>query len=122
MYDNLTRGKTTNLSKSLEDSRCTLYPNGGDIRDIDLLNDAMKGMDGVIHLAAMWLLHCKDYPRTAFHVNIEGTFNVLEVCVNNNIKRLVFSSSASVYGDASEVPMTEYHPFNNRNFYVELQR
>ncbi len=117
VYDNLTRGKTTNLSKSLEDSRCTLYPNGGDIRDIDLLNDAMKGMDGVIHLAAMWLLHCKDYPRTAFHVNIEGTFNVLEACVNNNIKRLVFSSSASVYGDASEVPMTEYHPFNNRNFY-----
>jgi UDP-glucose 4-epimerase len=62
-------------------------------------------------------LHCKDYPRTAFHVNIEGTFNVLEACVKNNIKRLVYSSSASVYGDAVEVPMTEDHPFKNRNFY-----
>ncbi|MAZ07918.1 MAG: NAD-dependent dehydratase [Rickettsiales bacterium] len=117
VYDNLTRGKKSNIEKSLEDPRCSLYPNGGDIRDIDLLNHAMKGMDGVIHLAAMWLLHCKDYPRTAFHVNIEGTFNVLEACVKNKIKRLVYSSSASVYGDAVEVPMTETHPFNNRNFY-----
>ncbi len=117
VYDNLTRGKRSNIEQSLEDSRCSLYANGGDIRDIDLLNDAMRGMDGVIHLAAMWLLHCKDFPRTAFHVNIEGTFNVLEACVQNNIKRLVYSSSASVYGDAAEVPMTEKHPFNNRNFY-----
>jgi UDP-glucose 4-epimerase len=42
---------------------------------------------------------------------------VLEACVKNNIQRLVYSSSASVYGDAVEVPMTEEHPFNNRNFY-----
>lgn len=117
VFDNFTRGRQTNIEESLKDSRCILYPNGGDIRDIDLLDDAMKGMDGVIHLAAMWLLHCNDFPRTAFKVNIEGTFNVLEACVNNNIKRLVYSSSASVYGDAVEVPMTEKHPFNNRNFY-----
>jgi UDP-glucose 4-epimerase len=117
VYDNFARGKRTNIAESLQDPRCRLYPKGGDIRDIDLLNDAMKGMDGVIHLAAMWLLHCKDFPRTAFHVNIEGTFNVLEACVANNIQRLVYSSSASVYGDAVEVPMTENHPFNNRNFY-----
>ena len=107
IYDNFSRGKIQNIKKNLEDDRCKIYPNGGDIRDIDLLNDAMNGVDGVIHLAAMWLLHCKDYPRTAFHVNIEGTFNVLEACVRNNIKRLVYSSSASVYGDAVEVPMTE---------------
>jgi UDP-glucose 4-epimerase len=117
VYDNFARGKRSNLAESLADPRCRLYPYGGDIRDIDLLNDAMKGVDGVVHLAAMWLLHCRDYPRTAFHVNIEGTFNVLEACVNNGVKRLVFSSSASVYGDAVEVPMTESHPFNNRNFY-----
>ena len=117
VYDNLARGKISNIKQSLEDPRCMLYPNGGDIRDIDLLNDAMRDIDGVIHLAAMWLLHCKDFPRTAFHVNIEGTFNVLEACVQNNIKRLVYSSSASVYGDVAEVPMTEKHPFNNRNFY-----
>lgn len=117
VYDNFARGKLTNISPYLKDSRCILYPNGGDIRDTDLLNNAMQGVDSVIHLAAMWLLHCKDFPRTAFHVNIEGTFNVLEACVKNNVRRLIYSSSASVYGDAVEVPMTESHPFNNRNFY-----
>ena len=117
IFDNLARGKTSNIEDSLKDPRCELYSNGGDIRDVDILNDAMRGIDGVIHLAAMWLLHCKDFPRTAFHVNIEGTCNVLEACVKNNVKRLVYSSSASVYGDASEVPMTETHPFNNKNFY-----
>ena len=117
VYDNFARGKKAYLNEQLKDPRCYLYPNGGDIREIDILNDAMKGKDAVIHLAAMWLLHCKDYPRTAFDVNIQGTFNVLEACVKNNIQRLVYSSSASVYGDAVEVPMTETHPFNNRNFY-----
>lgn len=117
IYDNFARGKMENIQHSLKDPRCYVYPEGGDIRDIDILNRAMYGVDYVIHLAAMWLLHCKDYPRTAFKVNIEGTFNVLEACVNNKIKRLVYSSSASVYGDAVQVPMTENHPFNNRNFY-----
>jgi UDP-glucose 4-epimerase len=117
IYDNFSRGKPSNIASLIEIPRCMIYPNGGDVRDTDVLNDAMKGVDGVVHLAAMWLLHCKDYPRTAFHVNIEGTFNVLEACVANKVKRLIYSSSASVYGDADEVPMTETHPFNNRNFY-----
>jgi UDP-glucose 4-epimerase len=77
----------------------------------------MKGVDGVFHFAALWLLQCHDFPRSAFDVNVAGTFNVLEACVRNGVKRLVFSSSASVYGDAVEEPMTEDHPFNNKNFY-----
>lgn len=117
IYDNFARGKMDNISGSLQDPRCRIYPNGGDIRDIDILNDAMKGVDYVVHLSAMWLLHCKDFPRTAFEVNIAGTFNVLEACVKNKIKKLIYSSSASVYGDAVEIPMTESHPFNNKNFY-----
>ena len=117
IYDNFARGKMENIEDSLKDDRCNIFPLGGDIRDIDILNVAMKDVDYVFHLAAMWLLHCKDFPRTAFDVNIQGTFNVLEASVNNNIKKLIYSSSASVYGDAAEVPMTEEHPFNNKNFY-----
>lgn len=117
VYDNYARGKLSNIRESLEDKRVSVFEDGGDIREVDVLNAAMKNVDAVVHLAAMWLLHCKDYPRTAFDVNIAGTFNVLEACVNNNIERLVYSSSASVYGDAVELPMTESHPFNNRNFY-----
>ena len=117
VYDNFARGKKDYLKESLNDSRCRLFPIGGDIREIDILNKAMEGVDYVVCLAAMWLLHCKDFPRTAFDVNIAGTFNVLEACVKNNIKKLVWSSSASVYGDAVEIPMTESHPYNNKNFY-----
>jgi UDP-glucose 4-epimerase len=117
VYDNFTRGKKDYLIDQLKDPRCNIFPAGGDIRDLDILDSAIMGKDYVISLAAMWLLHCKDYPRTAFEVNIAGTFNVLEACVRNEVKKLVWSSSASVYGDAVELPMTESHPFNNKNFY-----
>ena len=117
VYDNFARGKMANIAESLKDKRCRVFPHGGDVREVDILDSAMQGVDYVFHLAAMWLLHCKDFPRTAFHVNIEGTLNVLEACVKNKVKKLVYSSSASVYGDAVEVPMTEDHPFKNLNFY-----
>jgi len=117
VYDNFARGNVDYLDEALKDKRCSIFPIGGDIREVDILNKAMEGKDYVICLAAMWLLHCKDFPRTAFDVNVAGTFNVFEACVNNNIKKLIWSSSASVYGDAVELPMTEAHPFNNKNFY-----
>lgn len=117
VYDNFTRGEKDYLTEQLKDSRCSVFPFGGDIRDLDILDKAVEGKDYVVCLAAMWLLHCKDYPRTAFEVNVAGTFNVLEACVKHNVKKLVWSSSASVYGDAIEVPMTEDHPFLNKNFY-----
>ena len=117
IYDNFARGNKEYLKEQLKDERCSVFPFGGDIREIDILDTAIQGKDYVISLAAMWLLHCKDYPRTAFNVNIAGTFNVFEACVKHNIKKLIWSSSASVYGDAVELPMTEKHPFNNKNFY-----
>jgi UDP-glucose 4-epimerase len=117
VYDNFARGKKEYLDFQLQDPRCSIFPIGGDIRDLDILDAAVKDKDYVICLSAMWLLHCKDYPRTAFEVNIAGTFNVLEACVRHKIKKLIWSSSASVYGDAVELPMSENHPFNNKNFY-----
>jgi len=117
VYDNFVRGNVENLGEALKDPRVSIYEVGGDICQTDILNSAIKGADGVFHLAALWLLQCHDFPRSAFDVNIEGTFNVLEACANNNVSRLVYSSSASVYGDAVEEPMTEDHPFNNQNFY-----
>ncbi len=117
IYDNFVRGTSENLAGALKDPRVSVFEAGGDICQTDVLDAAMKSMDGVIHLAALWLLQCHEFPRAAFDVNIGGTFNVLDACVRNGIKRLVYSSSASVYGDAIEEPMTEDHPFNNKNFY-----
>ena len=117
VYDNFVRGSREQLQEAMKDSRVKIYDVGGDIMQTDILESAFDGMDGVFHLAALWLLQCHDYPRTAFDVNVRGTFNVMEACVKKGIKRLVYSSSASVYGDAVKEIMDEDHPFNNKNFY-----
>lgn len=117
IYDNFVRGRTENLSQALRDPRVKIFDVGGDILQTDILAQALSGADGVFHFAALWLLQCHEYPRSAFDVNIRGTFNVIEACVAQGVKRLVYSSSASVYGDAVSEPMQESHPFNNKNFY-----
>ncbi len=117
VYDNFVRGRMENLAAVRQDPRFKVYDIGGDILQTDILEAAMKGVDGVFHFAALWLLQCHDYPRSAFDVNVRGTFNVMEACVKAGVNRLVYSSSASVYGDALSEPMTEDHPFNNKNFY-----
>jgi UDP-glucose 4-epimerase len=117
IYDNFVRGTRENLKEALADPRVKIFEAGGDICQSDILNAALKGADGVFHFAALWLLQCHEFPAAAFEVNIRGTFNVLDACVSQGVKRLVYSSSASVYGDAVEEPMTEEHPFNNTNFY-----
>ncbi len=117
IYDNFVRGRVENLNNALRDPRVKIYDAGGDILQTDILESAIDGADGVFHLAALWLLQCHEFPRSAFDVNVRGTFNVMEACVKKGVKRLVYSSSASVYGDAVEEPMTEEHPFNNQNFY-----
>lgn len=117
IYDNMLRGSVENLYNAMKDSRVKIYDVGGDIMQADILHSALNGADGVFHFAALWLLQCHDYPRSAFDVNIRGTFNIMEACVAKNVKRLVYSSSASVYGDAVSEPMDENHPYNNKNFY-----
>ncbi len=117
IYDNFVRGRVENLHNALQDPRVRIFDVGGDVLQTDILEAAFDGADGVFHLAALWLLQCHDYPRSAFDVNIRGTFNVIEACIKKGVKRLVYSSSASVYGDAVEEPMDEDHPFNNKNFY-----
>ena len=117
VYDNFVRGRMENLAQARQDPRFKVHNIGGDILQTDILEAAMQSVDGVFHLAALWLLQCHEFPRSAFEVNVHGTFNVMEACTKAGVQRLVYSSSASVYGDALSEPMTEDHPFNNKNFY-----
>lgn len=117
VYDNFLRGRQENIASALSDKRVKVFDAGGDILQTDILKSALDGAHGVFHLAALWLLQCHEYPRSAFDVNVHGTFNVIEACVEKNVERLVYSSSASVYGDALTEPMNEKHPYNNKNFY-----
>lgn len=117
IYDNFVRGRLENLQEALKDPRVRIHDIGGDILQTDILESALDGADGVFHFAALWLLQCHDFPESAFETNVRGTFNVMNMCVKKGVKRLVYSSSASVYGDAVSEPMEEDHPFNNQNFY-----
>jgi UDP-glucose 4-epimerase len=85
--------------------------------DREALKRELAGIDGVFLLASLWLGECVNDPRQAWEVNTLGTWNVVEACRDAGIKRIVYSSSASVYGNALVTPMTEDHPFNNRTTY-----
>jgi UDP-glucose 4-epimerase len=117
IYDNMSRGSLANLKGALNDPRAEVFPDGQDILHRDTLLRAMQGVDGVFHLAALWLLQCQEYPYSAFEVNVVGTMNVIDALITSGVKRLVFSSSASVYGDAMTEPMAEDHPLNCQELY-----
>ena len=115
VLDNLVRGKEHNLARSIQDPRVSLV--NGSVTDVELLKGLMTGTDYVFHLAALWLHECLNEPRDAVEVNIVGTYNVVEAAQEAGVKKLVYSSSASVYGEALFSPMTEDHPFNNKTMY-----
>jgi UDP-glucose 4-epimerase len=115
VLDNLVRGRPANLAAALDSGRVELVE--GSILDRDLLRRLLEGRDGAFHLAALWLYECLHEPRAALEHNVLGTYNVIEASHDVGLPRLVYSSSASVYGNAREVPMTEEHPFDNRSMY-----
>ena len=115
IYDSLVRGRLEHLESAREHSDLEVIE--GDIRDVEQLADAMKNVDYVFHEAALWLHGCQSEPRKALEINVIGTFNVLEACVNSGVKKVVAASSSSVYGDGSYFPTDEGHPFNNDLFY-----
>lgn len=115
VVDNFVRGTRENLLQSLRDPRVSLVE--GSIASPDLLTRVVAEAGGVFHLAALWLFECVHEPRSAIDINIIGTFNVIEAAARAGVKKVVYSSSASVYGDAVFTPMTEEHPFNNRTMY-----
>src|SRR5215469_16495030 len=112
VLDNFVRGTWDNLADARGYPRLKVFH--GDIRDVTVVNEVTAGADYVFHEAALRITRCSEAPREAVEVLIDGTLNVLEAAVGNKVKKIVAASSASVYGDASYLPMHETHPFNNR--------
>ena len=115
VFDNFVRGTRENLESAMKSSKTRIIE--GDMTNLSELKNALKDIDFVYLLAALWLLQCAENPREGLEVNVVGTYNALEACVEAEVQKLIFSSSASVYGDALFTPMTEEHPLNNRTFY-----
>lgn len=120
IVDNFVRGRHENLAAAKARGNLTIVV--GDINDQALMSEVMQGIDLVFHLAALRITQCAEDPRLAVEVLGNGTFNVLEAAVKNGVKKVIASSSASVYGLAEEFPTTErHHPYNNRTLYGALK-
>lgn len=120
ILDNFVRGRRENLAGALARGPLTIVE--GDITDRAMVAEVMEGIDLVFHLAAIRITQCAEDPRLAVDVLGNGTFNVLEAAVKAGVKKVVASSSASVYGLADEFPTTEqHHPYNNRTIYGAIK-
>ena len=116
VLDSLFTGTMDNLAKSKD--RITFVK--GDIRDKELVNETVSKVEYIFHLAAHVgnIRSLKD-PYFDMDVNIRGMLNLLEASRNNpNLKRLVYSSSAAIYGEAKYMPIDEDHPLNPESPYA----
>jgi len=116
VYDNLSRGRAGNLDAARAAGRVTLVE--ADIRDRATLLRAMEGVDTLFHLAAIRLTQCVEAPRLALEVMVDGTFDVVDCALDAGVAKLVYASSASIYGMADRFPTDESHPpYDNNTLY-----
>ncbi len=109
-YDNFSTGQEEFIASALQSSNFTLVR--GDTLDLPTLTKAMSGADFVFHLAANADVRFGiEHPRKDLEQNTIATYNVLEAMRANNVKRIAFSSTGSVYGEAKVIPTPEDAPF-----------
>jgi UDP-glucose 4-epimerase len=115
VLDNLSSGALANLEKSK--ARLTFVE--GDVLDKSAVEKLVAEVEFVFHLAAnVGNIKSIEDPRFDMEVNIKGTLNILEACLKYKIKKLVYSSSAAIYGDAQYLPVDEGHPLNPESPYA----
>ena len=116
VVDDLEGGSVRNLEWARDNGTVTVI--NGDIRDRRLMGAVMRGVDVVFHEADIAVARCREDPRLALEVLVDGTFNVIEAAVNAGVRRVVAASSASVYGLTDTLPTPEnHHPWNDETFH-----
>ncbi len=114
VLDNLSSGSLSNLENSKD--RITFIK--GDILDKGLVKDVVAEVEFVFHLTAhVGNVKSIEDPYLDMEVNIKGTINLLEACLNSNIKRFIYSSSGAIFGEAKYLPIDEEHPLNPESPY-----
>jgi dTDP-glucose 4,6-dehydratase len=109
VVDNFFSGDQKNLAQHKDNKLFEFVE--GDIRDFDLVKTVIKGVDFVLHQAALVSVprSCED-PVLSNEINVVGTLNLLQACVDADVKRFVFASSCAIYGDSDLLPITEDSP------------
>lgn len=116
VVDNMVRGRPANLASATPSGRVRLVE--GDIRDAALMRELVAGCDTVFHQAALRITHCAAEPDLAMEVMVDATWRLFRLCVEAGVRKVVFSSSASIYGLAQHFPTPESdNPYDNRTLY-----
>ena len=116
IIDNFVRGSKENIKKFIFNPIIELV--NDDIRNFNVLEKFIKNSDYVFHLAALRINACAENQNSGFDVMVKSTFDLANLCVKYKIKKLIYSSSASVYGLAQNFPTPENdNPYNNQTFY-----
>jgi UDP-glucose 4-epimerase len=116
ILDNLIRGSINNMRNFIYNEKVEFID--GDIRNYELLEKCIQNSDFVFHMAALRINACAFNPREGFDVMLKSTFDLAELCVKYKIKKVIYSSSASVYGLAQNFPTPETdNPYDNQTFY-----
>jgi UDP-glucose 4-epimerase len=116
VLDNFVRGRRENLAWAEANGNVEIVD--GDICDRDLVRGLMEDVDVLFHLAAIRITQCAEEPRLAVEVLVDGTYNVVEAAASAGVRKVVASSSASIYGLATKFPTTEeHHPYANDTLY-----
>lgn len=90
----------------------------GDVRDFSQISNLMKGCDIVFHLASLiGIPYSYTAPQSYIDTNITGTLNVIQSARDNEIAKIIHTSTSEVYGTAQFVPITEKHPLNGQSPY-----
>jgi len=120
VLDNFVRGRMANLGNAESVARPgQLRVVDGDIRDRALLRELLgDDTDLLFHLAAIRITQCAAEPRLALEIMVDGTFDVVEAAAEKGVKKVIASSTASVYGLADTFPTPEtQHPYHNDTLY-----
>ena len=108
VFDSLIKGKMSSIQPLIDEGRVKFIE--GDVRSRDAVDKAMQGTEYVYHTAGVHIKRSVESPEEMIEANIKGSYNVFKSALDHGVKRVVFSSSSSIYGDPKKLPMSEEDP------------
>ncbi len=108
VLDSLVKGKLSSIQPLIDEGRVEFIE--GDVRSRDIVHRATRGVDYVFHTAGVHILRSLASPDEMIQANIQGSYNVFRSALDNGARKVIFSSSSSIYGDPKKLPMSEEDP------------
>lgn len=110
VLDSLVKGRLSSIQYLIDQKKVEFIE--GDIRNKDIVDETMKDVDFVFHTAGIHIQRSAASPDDCISTNIQGSYNIFKSALDHKVKRVIFSSSSSVYGEPKKLPMHENDQLN----------